>query len=63
VRLSGGLVAATLRSPYGRVIEPDIWDGFCIVALDEPAIFRLADGGTEDITEIRESYDNLVVME
>ncbi len=52
----------TLRSNLGRIARPDVWDGYYIVELDQPAIYHEADGSSQELTEIREAVDNLDVV-
>jgi hypothetical protein len=62
VRLLHEPVEMTLRGATGRIVRPDRWQGFYIVELDTPAIYRCADGGTEELSEIREGIENLEVV-
>lgn len=63
VMLRGNPVGTTLRSRTGYVVGPDsIWDGFFIVHLDQPAIYHQANGETEELAEVREGFDNLIIL-
>lgn len=63
VRLRGDVVGVTLRSPDGRVVRPDVYDGYVVVHLDTPALFQHADGTSEELAEIVEAIDNLIILE
>lgn len=65
VRIIGRPVGVVLQSSYGTVVGPDDLAGYVIVRLDEPAI---NDDGPRSVTrfyleEVRESVDNLEVVE
>ena len=62
VRLRGHPIAVELRSPDGVVVRPDEWDLYYIIRLDRPALYRRADGATEELPEIREALDNMDVL-
>jgi hypothetical protein len=61
VRLRGGLPMTRLVSDSGYVVRRDIWDGYVVVRLDQPALVTDADGETA-LGEIAVASDNLVVM-
>jgi hypothetical protein len=62
VRLLGCPVGVTLRDADGTVVRPDTLDGYYIVRLDIPALYLGTDGHTEELSEIREAWDNLAVV-
>lgn len=62
VRLRAASDLLTFTCLTGRVVGPDIWDGYYVIRLDEPAQFRHGDGEPELLTEIREDIDNLEVI-
>jgi len=62
VRLRGKPIAVALRSNTGTVIGPDVWEGYFVVRLDEPAIYDDVDG-REELIEIREFIDNLDTLQ
>jgi len=62
VRLRSASHLVELRSDLGRVVRADIWDGYYIVRLDQPALYHDPNGSTEELTEIREAADNMDVL-
>ena len=52
----------TLRSKLGRIVRPDVWDGYYVVRLDQPALYHGADGSAQELKEIREAADYLDVV-
>ena len=62
VKLTGELVGVTLRDQHGSVVRPDTYDGYYVVRLDAPAIYRHPDGSCEDLDEVVEALDNLTVL-
>ena len=62
VRLKERLIAVDLAANTGTVTGSDIWDGYYIVRLDQPAKHHNADGTVEDLPKIREAWDNLEVL-
>ena len=62
VRLRSAPHVVDLRSDTGQIVRPDIWDGYYIVRLDQPARYLASDGAIEELTEIREAADNMDVQ-
>jgi hypothetical protein len=62
VKVRGKPIGVTLNSPTGTVVKPDIWDGYYIIHLDIPALYRHADGHKVCIQELREAGDNLEIL-
>ena len=62
VRLVAPHWLLTLRADTGQVVRPDQWDGYYIVRLDQPALYRHADGRQEELIEVREAADNMQVL-
>lgn len=62
VELTGTPSAAILRGRTGTVVREDIYDDYVIVALDTPALYRLANGEVKDLPEIAVMVDNLRVL-
>ncbi len=62
VRLTAPSPLLTLTVDTGRVEAPAEWDGYYFVRLDGPAIYRHADGRTEEIAEIREDAETMEVL-
>jgi hypothetical protein len=63
VRLVAPHWLLTLRADTGAVVRPDEPDGYYVVKLDEPAVYRHADGHTEDLAEVIEAADNMEILE
>jgi len=51
-----------VRTDTGQVVRPDEWDGYYIVRLDQPALYRHADGTMQKLAEVREAADNLELL-
>lgn len=63
VMIRGNLASATLRSRTGYIVGPDtVWEDFFIIRLDHPALYHHANGETEELAEIREGFDNLIIL-
>lgn len=62
VEVLGTPIGVTFRSPLGHIVRTDRWEGSYIVRMDEPAIYHNEDGTTEELPEIREDWDNLLVL-
>jgi hypothetical protein len=62
VRLRAPSSLVELRSPLGRIVRPDVWDGYYIVHLDRPAVYHASDGSTQELDEIREAADNMDIV-
>lgn len=62
VAIQGNPIGVTLNARTGTIVRPDEWDGYSIVQLDTPAIYRLAGGVEETLVEIREAEDNLAPL-
>ena len=62
IRLVAPSPLLTLTRDTGRVQGPAEWDGYYVVSLDGPALYRHADGRLEELTEIREDADNMDVL-
>lgn len=62
IRLLSSACDLELRSSRGRIVGPGEWQGYYIVRLDKPALYRFADGWTEPLDEIREHVDNMEVL-
>jgi hypothetical protein len=63
VRLTGTPAGVTLVHPTGVIVRWGDWDDYYIVRLDVPAIYHNADGTQESLPEIRQSSDNLCVLQ
>jgi hypothetical protein len=60
VRLRAEPIAVTLEGTTGTIQAPDPdLEGYYLVRLDTPAVYRRADGSTERLPVIREAWDNL----
>jgi len=57
VELEGDPIGLTLTKRTGRVVREDDWEGYYIVRLDAPALYR--DATRKPLLEIREAEDNL----
>jgi len=62
VRLRSPSRMVVLRSKLGHIARPDVWDGYYIVRLDEPALYHESAGSVQELTEIREAGDNLEIV-
>lgn len=62
VRIREAAPPLTLRTPTGVVLREDKWQDYYIILLDQPAIYRHADGREEELSEIREDIDNMDVL-
>jgi hypothetical protein len=60
VRLRDAPFGVRLRSLTGVVEQFDSSEGYCIVRLDEPAMYIHADGTEENLPAICEAGDNLI---
>jgi len=62
VRLRSASHVVTLRGDTGEVIRPDVYDGYYVIRLDEPALYHEPDGTIRELPEIVELAANLVVL-
>jgi hypothetical protein len=62
VRLRSASHVVELRSDAGQIVGRDRWDGYYIVRLDRPALYREADGRVRELPEIAELADNMDVL-
>ncbi len=59
VELAGDPIGLILTKRTGRIVREDHWEGYYIVRLDGPAIYRDAALDRKPLFEIREAEDNL----
>ncbi len=61
VALQGSPINTTLTSTTGRIVRPDVYDGYYVIRLDAPAYYH--DGNTvEELHEIVDAADNFSVV-
>ena len=63
VRLRSASHVVDLRSDTGRVVRTDPYDGLPVIHLDEPALYREADGTTRELPELVQSTENLEILD
>ncbi len=62
VRLVADPIGVRLEGRTGVVIRPDKWDGYYIIHLDTPALYRGGNGEVELLHDIRVAADNLELL-
>jgi len=62
VELTGAPTAVTLRGRTGTVVREDEDEGYVIVNLDTPALYRHFNGQVEELPEVRVMTDNLRIL-
>ena len=62
VRLRAVAAPVELTADTGTVIRPDEFDGYYVVRLDHPAIYREAAGQTRPLSEISQDAENLDIL-